>query len=56
MTVRVDIAPEMFSWACERSGRDRGYLERQFPKLADWEDGAEHPAFNKLGNELGVRV
>ncbi len=48
MTVRVDIAPEMFSWACERSGRDRGYLEKKFPKLADWEDGAVQPTFKQL--------
>ncbi len=49
MIVRVtNVAPEMFSWACERSGHDRGYLEKKFPKLADWENGTAHPTFKEL--------
>ncbi len=38
----------MFSWACERSGRDRGYLEKKFPRLADWEEGTVRPTFKQL--------
>lgn len=48
MTVRVDVAPAMLAWASERSGHDRDYLERRFPKLPAWELGELSPTFNQL--------
>ena len=45
---RVDVAPELLRWACERSGRDREYLLKRFPKLDAWELGEALPTFKQL--------
>lgn len=48
MTVRVPIAPEMLSWAGERSGKTRETLLKSFPKLPEWEAGVANPTFVQL--------
>jgi Zn-dependent peptidase ImmA (M78 family) len=34
--LRVDIKPQLFRWACERSGKHPDELTEHFPHLADW--------------------
>ncbi len=37
--IRVEIKPELLSWARERAGFDADALTRRFPKLAAWNHG-----------------
>jgi len=46
--VRVPVEPSLLTWAADRSGVDRGSLEKRFPKLEDWEAGQLDPTFNQL--------
>lgn len=48
MSVRVTVKPELLRWACERSGRDMGYLLDKFKKLPDWESGRSQPTMKQL--------
>lgn len=48
MTVRVDVAPPMLTWAVERAGLDHDALEHRFPKLREWENGERSPTFRQL--------
>lgn len=46
--MRVDVAPEFFGWAAERSRRDPDYLAEKFPKLAAWQSGQAKPTLKQL--------
>jgi Zn-dependent peptidase ImmA (M78 family) len=46
--VRVDVRPELLSWARERSGLGTEQLARRFPKLAEWEQGVRLPTLKQL--------
>lgn len=45
---RVPISPNMLRWARERAGPDGLDLERRFPKIAEWEEGALDPTLKQL--------
>ena len=45
---RVGVGPELLRWACKRSGHDREYLLKRFPKLDAWERGEALPTFKQL--------
>ncbi len=46
--MRVEVEPKLISWACERSGLEIDYLERRFPKIAEWTSGKTSPTFRQL--------
>lgn len=46
--IRVDIKPELFSWARERAGLESDALAHRFPKLAAWEQGTVTPTLKQL--------
>jgi Zn-dependent peptidase ImmA (M78 family) len=48
MPVRVDVAPELLTWAMGRSRRDESELFERFPKLAEWIGGETRPTLNQL--------
>ena len=48
MPFRVDVAPELYRWAVERSRVDARELQRKFPKLAAWQAGEVSPTFKQL--------
>ncbi len=50
--IRVDVKPELFKWACERSGQAIDLLAKRqsFRKLPDWISGETRPTFNQLQN------
>jgi hypothetical protein len=37
--IRVDIKPELLTWARERAGLETDALAHRFPKLAAWQRG-----------------
>lgn len=39
MRFRATVKPELFRWACERSGYDPHDLAVRFPRLPAWESG-----------------
>ena len=45
---RIEIKPELFKWARERSFLSVEDLEKKFPKYALWEKGEEHPTLKQL--------
>lgn len=45
---RVGVGPDLLRWACERSGHDRDYLLKRFPRLDAWEHGEALPTFKQL--------
>lgn len=46
--MRVEIKPELLSWARERAGYDLAALAQRFPKLAEWEQGSLQPTLKQL--------
>jgi Zn-dependent peptidase ImmA (M78 family) len=46
--MRVEIKPELLSWARERAGYDLDSLAHRFPKLAAWEQGTAKPTLNQI--------
>ena len=46
--MRVEIKPELLSWARERAGYDRDALAHRFPKLTDWERGTTKPTLKQI--------
>jgi Zn-dependent peptidase ImmA (M78 family) len=47
-TIRVDIKPELLSWARERAGYDLDALAHRFPKLTAWEKGTAQPTLKQV--------
>ncbi len=45
---RVSVAPEILSWACERSGRDMAELAVRVPQLPAWVRGEREPTLKQL--------
>jgi Zn-dependent peptidase ImmA (M78 family) len=46
--MRVAVNPELLQWARERAGMDTASLARRFPRLDEWESGAERPTLKQL--------
>lgn len=46
--IRVEIKPELMSWARERAGLDTDMLAHRFPKLAAWEEGTVKPTLKQV--------
>jgi hypothetical protein len=46
--IRVEIKPELLSWARERAGYDTDALAHRFPKLAAWEQGTANPTLKQI--------
>jgi hypothetical protein len=46
--IRVDINPELLSWARERAGYDVDALAHRFPKLTAWERGTAKPTLKQI--------
>lgn len=46
--IRVEIKPELLSWARERAGFEPGVLAGRFPKLASWEQGTAQPTLKQI--------
>ncbi|HVS83875.1 MAG TPA: helix-turn-helix transcriptional regulator [Pyrinomonadaceae bacterium] len=46
--IRVEIKPELLSWARERAGYDPDALAHRFPKLAAWEQGTAKPTLKQI--------
>jgi Zn-dependent peptidase ImmA (M78 family) len=45
---RVDVRPELLTWAVVRSGLSDATLARRFPKLEQWIEGATKPTLRQL--------
>jgi Zn-dependent peptidase ImmA (M78 family) len=46
--LHVDVKPELLRWARARAGLDVAALAHRFPRLADWERGAQRPTLKQL--------
>jgi Zn-dependent peptidase ImmA (M78 family) len=46
--MRVEVKPELLSWARERARFDIAVLARRFPHLEDWERGEARPTLKQL--------
>lgn len=46
--MRVEVKPELLSWARARAGYDLAALAHRFPKLAEWEQGTTHPTLKQV--------
>jgi Zn-dependent peptidase ImmA (M78 family) len=46
--IRVEIKPELLSWARERAGYDLDALAHRFPKLTAWERGTAKPTLKQI--------
>ena len=45
---RVEIQPQMFRWARQRSGLDVATLVQRFPSYEEWESGEKQPTVRQL--------
>lgn len=50
MATRVEISPELLTWARQRSGLSVDDLSARFPKLSAWEHGEQFPTLKQLEN------
>lgn len=48
MVVRVEVEPELLTWARDRARVDYDQLVSKFPKLVEWEAGASQPTLKQL--------
>lgn len=48
MTIRVDVKPQLLTWAVNRSGVSADDLHRRFPDLHAWELAEKSPTFKQL--------
>lgn len=48
MTTRVDIEPELLTWACQRGGRGVAAFAERFPMLPAWVAGERKPTLRQL--------
>ena len=48
--IRVDIRPELLSWARERAGLGTDALAHRFPKLDAWQQGTVKPTLKQIEN------
>lgn len=48
MPVRVEVSPELISWARERSTKTIDALAGRFPRLLEWESGDLQPTLKQL--------
>lgn len=46
--IRVQIKPELLSWARERAGLGIDALSHRFPKITDWESGTGRPTLKQV--------
>ena len=46
--IRVEVNPELLSWARERAGLETDALAHRFPKLAEWEQGTVKPTLRQI--------
>lgn len=46
--IRVDIKPELLTWARERAGLETDALAHRFPKLEAWQQGIATPTLKQL--------
>lgn len=46
--IRVEIKPELLTWARERAGLETDALSHRFPKLAAWESGTVRPTLKQV--------
>ncbi|HYJ89278.1 MAG TPA: ImmA/IrrE family metallo-endopeptidase [Pyrinomonadaceae bacterium] len=46
--IRVEIKPELLSWARQRAGYDLDALAHRFPKLTAWEQGTAKPTLRQV--------
>src|SRR5260370_1032779 len=46
--MRVDIKPELLSWARERAGLEVDALSHRFPKITAWENGTVRPTLKQV--------
>ncbi len=46
--IRVDIKPELLSWARERAGLETDALAHRFPRLAAWQQGTVKPTLKQI--------
>ncbi len=46
--MRVEVKPQMLSWARKGAGYAPDALAHRFPKNAEWEQGATHPTLKQI--------
>src|SRR5438309_1185528 len=46
--IRVDIEPQLLTWARERAGLEADALSKRFPKLSTWEQGTAKPTLKQV--------
>lgn len=46
--MKVEVAPELLRWACERAGYSETTLSRRFPRLEHWLRGTDRPTLKQL--------